>query len=148
MVTAVPNGPVIGESAWSAVTPRVRGATIHAQRFLRHGDRFACRDVLGEVIDPVIGWRRGKCSAVQRWRAVRAAAMLDDVVDAQLPLVAGLGEQSRHRVANNLAELVMLAHAYRRYAEGWIDRQELDRRGRAVIARLTATRPAHPAATA
>lgn len=104
--------------------------------------------MLGEVIEPVIGRRRERCPAVQRWRAVRAAAMLDDVVDAQLPLVTSLGEQSRHRVANNLAELVMLAHSYRGYAEGRIDRQELDRRGRAVIARLTATRPAHPAATA
>jgi hypothetical protein len=90
---------------------------------------------------------------VPRWRATRArrsAELLDEVVDAQLPLLSTLAEGSRRRAADYLAELVMLAQAYRHYAAGWIDRRELERRGNAVVSRLNAMRqqrpPAPPAA--
>ena len=115
---------------------------------LRHST--ACRRGHGEVIGPVIGLRE-RCRGVPRWRtkrAVRAAAMLDQVVDAQLPLVASLGEQSRCRAAHHLAELVMLAHSYRMYAEGRISRRELERRGRSAVTKLNAARYARPAARA
>lgn len=77
--------------------------------------------------------------AVPRWRARRAlrtAQLLDEVVDSHLPWLPGLPEEHRRRSADYLAELVMLAQAYRYYAVGWIDRAELDRRGRATLARL------------
>jgi len=74
--------------------------------------------------------------------------MLDDVVDAQLPLVASLSEQSRCRAADHLAELVMLAHSYRMYAEGRISRRELDCRGRSTVSQLNGARYARPTARA
>ncbi|RJQ73259.1 hypothetical protein D5S17_24955 [Pseudonocardiaceae bacterium YIM PH 21723] len=75
-----------------------------------------------------IGWRAK--------RAVRAAELLDELVDGQLPLLAGLSEASRRRSADYLAELVLLAQAYRHYAAGWISRKELERRGRLAVLRL------------
>ncbi|MCP2169041.1 hypothetical protein [Goodfellowiella coeruleoviolacea] len=62
--------------------------------------------------------------------------MLDEVVDTQLPLLVGFSEARRRRAADYLAELVMLAQAYRHYAAGWIDSRELDRRGQATMLRL------------
>ncbi|GDY31129.1 hypothetical protein [Gandjariella thermophila] len=86
---------------------------------------------------------------VPRWRARRAqrsAELLDEVVDAQLPLLSSLAEDSRRRAADYLAELVMLGQAYRHYAAGWIDRRELERRGSAAVARLNAMRQQRPPA--
>jgi hypothetical protein len=77
-------------------------------------------------------------------RALRAAATLDEVVDSQLPLLAGLPERSRRRSANYLAELVMLAQAYRHYAAGWMDRHELERRSTLTMRRLNNFRHPHP----
>lgn len=88
----------------------------------------------------VRGWRSR--------RALRAASILDEVVDSQLPLLAGLPESSRRRSANYLAELVMLAQAYRHYAAGWIDRKELTARSESAVRRLNnhrAQRPPTPA---
>ncbi|MBV9845652.1 MAG: hypothetical protein JOZ47_11325 [Kutzneria sp.] len=78
-----------------------------------------------------------------RWRARRAlrtARILDDVVNNQLPLITALPEARRRRSADYLAELVMLAQTYRHYAAGWIDRQELERRGTVALARLSELR--------
>jgi hypothetical protein len=77
-------------------------------------------------------------------RALRAAATLDEVVDNQLPLLAALPERSRRRSAGYLAELVMLAQAYRHYAAGWINRQELERRSALTVRRLNNFRHPHP----
>jgi hypothetical protein len=69
--------------------------------------------------------------------------MLDEVVDSQLALLAGLPERSRRRSANYLAELVMLAQAYRHYAAGWLDRRELDRRSKLAMGKLDDFRGPH-----
>src|SRR5437764_9610527 len=87
---------------------------------------------------PIRGWRAR--------RALHAASMLDEVVDSQLPLLAALPEASRRRSASYLAELVMLAQAYRHFAAGWIDRRELERRGNAAVTRLNALRQQRPPA--
>ncbi|HEY4020288.1 MAG TPA: hypothetical protein VGM75_16470 [Pseudonocardiaceae bacterium] len=76
-------------------------------------------------------------------RALAAANMLDEVVDSQLALLAGLPERSRRRSANYLAELVMLAQTYRHYAAGWVDRKELDRRSRIAMRKLDHFRGPH-----
>lgn len=73
-------------------------------------------------------------------RAVKAARMLDEVVDTQLPLLASFDERRRRRSADYLAELVKLAQDYRYYANGWIDAGELERRGRSAMAELTRLR--------
>ena len=88
--------------------------------------------------------RRGLLRGWRARRALRAARMLDDVVDSQLPLLAGLPESSRRRSANYLAELVMLAQDYRHYANGWLDRKELDARCRRAVRRLDNHRHRHP----
>lgn len=85
---------------------------------------------------PLHGWRARK--------AVRAASMLDEIVDSQLPLLAGLPETSRRRSAGYLAELVMLAQAYRHYAAGWLDRRELEERSVLAMRRLNNFRHPHP----
>ncbi|MFC5285491.1 hypothetical protein ACFPM7_00350 [Actinokineospora guangxiensis] len=81
--------------------------------------------------------RRGK-------RALESAQVLDDVVESQLALVARLPEESRVRAAEHLAEMVLLAQAYRHYAQGWITRRELDRRGREAAEKLTLMRRPSP----
>jgi hypothetical protein len=76
-----------------------------------------------------------------RWRTARAArtaAALDRLVDTQLPLLPGLGEDARAHAAEYLAELVELAGWYRQYAGGRIGRRELDRLARQALARLGA----------
>ncbi|WP_231499817.1 hypothetical protein [Saccharothrix sp. NRRL B-16314] len=73
-------------------------------------------------------------------RAVKAARMLDKVVDTQLPLLASFDEGRRRRSADYLAELVKLAHDYRYYANGWIDAEELERRGKSAMSELTRLR--------
>jgi hypothetical protein len=87
---------------------------------------------------------RGLLQGWRARRALRAARMLNEVVDRQLPLRAGLPEPSRRRSANYLAELVMLAQAYRHYANGWLDRKELDARCRLAVRRLDNHRRRRP----
>jgi|ERR1700760_3932458 hypothetical protein len=87
---------------------------------------------------PWHGWRARK--------ALHAAGMLDEIVDSQLPLLAGLPEASRRRSAGYLAELVMLAQDYRHYAAGWIPRGELDERSQRTMRRLNNFRHRHPSA--
>lgn len=75
-------------------------------------------------------------------RALRSAEMLDEMVDKQAALLPRLPEDSRRRSAEHLAELVMLAQAYRHCAAGWISHRELQRRGRAALDRLDSLRRA------
>jgi len=78
-------------------------------------------------------------------RSLDSARVLDQVVETQLPLVSRLPEASRHRAADYLAELVLLAQSYRHHAAGWISRRELDRRGLDTMRRLaTIRRRSHP----
>ena len=77
-------------------------------------------------------------------RALHSANVLDQVVEAQLPLIAQLPEDSRRRAADYLAELVMLAQAYRHHASGWISRRELERRGLAAADKLAELRKHRP----
>ncbi|GLZ41296.1 hypothetical protein [Actinokineospora sp. NBRC 105648] len=79
-------------------------------------------------------------------RALASARVLDRAVDNQLACVAGLPADARERAADHLAELVLLAQAYRHYANGWISHRELDHRGRRATARLTELRAARPTA--
>lgn len=74
--------------------------------------------------------------------------MLDQVVAAQLPLVAKLPEASRRRAADFLAELVLLAQAYRHHAAGWISREELAERGSGAASRIEDIRRGSRVATA
>ena len=76
----------------------------------------------------------------RRGRALRSARVLDDVVDAQVAEVPRLSERSRERAARHLAELVLLAHAYRRYAAGRMSRGQLLRRSWRASERLEALR--------
>jgi hypothetical protein len=73
-------------------------------------------------------------------RALDSARVIDDVVNGQLMLVSGLSEGGRRRAADFLAELVMLAQAYRHFAAGWITHRELERRGLETMRRLSAIR--------
>ncbi|MBB5911106.1 hypothetical protein [Actinoalloteichus hymeniacidonis] len=83
-------------------------------------------------------WRRDRRvrSGSSARRALRTAAMLDELVDSQLPLVVGLSEPSARRASEYLAALVMLGQAYRWYGAGWIGRRELHERGRQCVAVL------------
>jgi hypothetical protein len=73
-------------------------------------------------------------------RALDSARVLDEVVANQLALVSRLPEEGRRRAADFLAELVMLAQAYRHYAAGWISRRELEQRGLNTMQRLAVIR--------
>ena len=73
-------------------------------------------------------------------RALDSARVIDEVVNNQLMLVSRLPEERRRRAADFLAELVMLAQAYRHYAIGWISRRELERRGMETMRRLSVIR--------
>jgi hypothetical protein len=73
-------------------------------------------------------------------RALDSARVLDEVVANQLALVSRLPEEGRRRAADFLAELVMLAQAYRHYAAGWITRRELEQRGLTTMERLAVIR--------
>ncbi|HEU5473173.1 MAG TPA: hypothetical protein VFV67_21220 [Actinophytocola sp.] len=84
---------------------------------------------------PKIG-RRGR----RVRRALESARVIDQVVNNQLALVPRLTEEGRRRAAEYLAELVMLAQAYRHFAAGWITRRELERRGLRTVRRLGALR--------
>ncbi|WP_433266979.1 hypothetical protein ACQPZF_00225 [Actinosynnema sp. CS-041913] len=92
--------------------------------------------MIGELVGTrLVGTRRWRTK-----RALKAARMLDQVVDTQLPLLASFDEERRRRSADYLAELVTLAQDYRYYANGWIDAKELDRRGHQTMAKLTKLR--------
>ncbi|MGQ0839933.1 hypothetical protein [Actinokineospora sp.] len=79
-------------------------------------------------------------------RALAAAHVLDEVVASHLALVSRLPEASRRRGADYLAELVLLAQAYRHYAQGWIGKRELERRGRFATGQLAELRRMRPSA--
>ncbi|TQM81911.1 hypothetical protein FHX81_4298 [Saccharothrix saharensis] len=96
---------------------------------MRSGVGEVC--VVGNL--PVLRRRRAR-------RALRAARMLDEVVDTQLPFLAQFDQQRRERSANYLAELVKLAQDYRYFANGWIDAKELERRGQDAMAALNRLR--------
>jgi hypothetical protein len=78
-------------------------------------------------------------------RALESARVLDEVVANQLSLVSRLPEDGRRRASDFLAELVMLASAYRHYAAGWISRRELEQRGKATMRTLALIRSRRPA---
>lgn len=73
-------------------------------------------------------------------RALESAKILDDVVNGQLELVSRLPEHGRRRAGDFLAELVMLAQAYRHYAAGWISRRDLEQHGVGTMRRLAEIR--------
>ncbi|MQA11420.1 MAG: hypothetical protein GEU98_23285 [Pseudonocardiaceae bacterium] len=77
-----------------------------------------------------------------RRHARRAAGVLDELVDKQVSLLPQLPEHRRAAAADYLAELALLAAAYRYYADRWIGREELERRGHVAIARLDELRAA------
>jgi hypothetical protein len=81
-------------------------------------------------------------------RALDSARVLDEVVANQLSLVSRLPEDGRRRAADFLAELVMLATAYRHFAAGWISRRELERRGQHTMRRLAVIRQRRPSSPA
>lgn len=83
----------------------------------------------------MIGWRSRRVA-----RALESARVIDDVVNNQLMLVSGLSEDGRRRAADFLAELVMLAQAYRHFAAGWITHRELERHGIETMRRLAVIR--------
>lgn len=76
----------------------------------------------------------------RRRRALRSAQMLDDVVDAQAGSLPELPEDVRRSGADHLAELALLAQAYRAYAAGRLSRRELRCRGWSAVARLESIR--------
>ncbi len=73
-------------------------------------------------------------------RALRSAAVLDEIVDGHAALLPRLPESSRAASAEYLAELVMLAASYRHFAAGWISRRELTERGRFTVERIETIR--------
>lgn len=76
----------------------------------------------------------------RRRRALRSARLLDDVVDAQAGSLPELPEDARRSAADHLAELVLLAQAYRYYAAGQLSHRELRRRGWTTVDRLESMR--------
>jgi hypothetical protein len=84
---------------------------------------------------------------LQNWRArraLRAADMLDQLVDDQLPLLAGLSEGTRRRISEHLSEVATLASAYRGYARGHLSRDELLGCADLTIERITTIRESVP----
>jgi len=71
-------------------------------------------------------------------QAAATAELLDRIVDRDLVLLRALPVHQRGRPVEKLAALVMLAQAYRHFANGWIGRRELRRRSQATFAELTA----------
>ena|SRR5829696_262178 len=69
-------------------------------------------------------------------KAAATAELLDRIVDRELILVRALPVHQRARPVDKLAAMVMLAQAYRHYANGWIGRGELRRRSRATFDEL------------
>lgn len=81
-------------------------------------------------------WRWKRALSWRRRRALRAARMLDEMVDAHVAAVPMLAEDLRPRTVEQLVQLVSLAHVYRHFAAGWITRPTFDRRCREIVARL------------
>lgn len=77
-------------------------------------------------------------------RARRAADMLDQLVDDQLPLLAGVSEHTRRRISEHLGEVALLASAYRAYARGTISREALQGRADITVDRITTIRATVP----
>lgn len=71
-------------------------------------------------------------------RAAHTADLLDRIVDRDVQLVRDLPVHLRNRHVDKLAAMVMLAQAYRHYANGWITRPELRRRSHATFQVLAA----------
>lgn len=69
-------------------------------------------------------------------KAATTAQLLERIVDRELELVRALPVHQRARPVEKLAAMVMLAQAYRHYANGWIGRAELRRRSRATFDEL------------
>lgn len=84
--------------------------------------------------------RRRQVTTRRARRALDSARMLDQMVADHLPVMARLPEASRRRVADFLAELVLLSQAYRHHAAGWISRRELQRRGEGHVSRIAVIR--------
>ncbi|SFS84577.1 hypothetical protein [Saccharopolyspora flava] len=72
----------------------------------------------------------------RRARALASARVLNQIVDDHLRSVGDLPPELREPYADHLAELVLVAQAYRHYAAGWISRRELHRRARAALRRM------------
>lgn len=72
----------------------------------------------------------------RRARALASARVLDEIVDGHLQSMRQLPPEFREPYADHLAELVLVAQAYRHYAAGWISRRELHRRARAALRRM------------
>jgi hypothetical protein len=84
-----------------------------------------------------MGLRAWKARPTRRARhASQSAEMIDEIVDSQLTTLPLLDEARRERAAEHLAELVMLAQAYRHLAAGWISEAEVGRRANAVVHQL------------
>jgi hypothetical protein len=84
--------------------------------------------------------RRRQATSRRARRALASARLLDQMVADHLPLMSRLPESSRDRVADFLAELVLLSQAYRHHAAGWISRRELARRGEGHVSRIAVIR--------
>ncbi|MEV4649227.1 hypothetical protein [Saccharopolyspora sp. NPDC049357] len=72
----------------------------------------------------------------RRDRALASARLLNEIVDGHLESMRQLPPELREPYAEHLAELVMVAQAYRHYAAGWISRRVLHRRARAALRRM------------
>lgn len=71
-----------------------------------------------------------------RQQAARTAVALSRIVDRNLELVRGLPLDRRGYHVDRLAAIVLLAQAYRHFANGWIGRRELRRRIQAQLDEL------------
>ena len=92
----------------------------------------------------MIGFTR---KAVRQQRALSTASAIERLVADRVTQVPDLPEDARAKQAEHLAELVLLAQAYRHFGRGWIGRRELERRTGAATRRMTALRrQAAPAA--
>lgn len=83
----------------------------------------ACRHLA--IFAPTLRWAR---FGPNRRQAARAAVALSRIVDRDLVLVRAMPLERRARQADRLAAIVLLAQAYRHFANGWIGRRELRRR--------------------
>lgn len=108
-----------------------------AQPSTRTGTRHRCMSLV-----PVLS--RGRFGPT-RPQAARAAEALTRIVDRDLELVRAMPAHRRHRQTDRLAAIVLLAQAYRHFANGWIGRRELRRRLRARTDELIKAIPDEPA---
>ncbi|EWC58328.1 hypothetical protein UO65_6394 [Actinokineospora spheciospongiae] len=80
--------------------------------------------------------------AVRQRRALATASSIERLVGDRVGQVRDLPEDARGRHADHMAELVLLAQAYRHFGRGWISKRELDRRAAAATRELTRLRRA------